>query len=241
MTPWFRQRAQVGERLTALLGISSVPGGALVSSPVAESEAQWWTMGTSLASMDLEAGVEGQGGHVGPLLTSPPAPGRPHLKGFPRHPSVDSAFTLDPPDPPPRLSSSFTPLPSSGVLLPRRLAFFPGASLPLPLRVLSTKHCSQLLACAFLCTSPTLIPVHSRARQGILHPLPPMPRSDGFSPPASSATTFLPSCIYPILTTTFMLPVQFVASCTSCKSTFPLLPFKIRTLSCLLPPPPRLL
>lgn len=86
MTPWLRQRAQVGERLTALLGISSMPWGALVSPPVAESEGQWWTAGISLGSMDLGAGVEGQGGHVGPVLTVLLASGRPHQKGFPSLP-----------------------------------------------------------------------------------------------------------------------------------------------------------
>lgn len=86
MTPWLRQRAQVGERLTALLGISSMPWGALVSPPVAESEGQWWTAGISLGSMDLGAGVEGQGGHVGPVLTVLLASGRPQQKGFPSLP-----------------------------------------------------------------------------------------------------------------------------------------------------------
>lgn len=65
VTPWLRQRAHVGERLTALLGMSTVPWGALASSPVAESEGQWWTAGISSVSMDLQAaspcvGLSGQ-------------------------------------------------------------------------------------------------------------------------------------------------------------------------------------
>ena len=57
-----------------------MPWGALVSPPVAESEGQGWTAGISLGSMYLGAEVGGQGGHVGPLPTSPLASGRPRLK-----------------------------------------------------------------------------------------------------------------------------------------------------------------
>lgn len=57
-----------------------MPWGTLASPSVAESEGQWWTAGISLGSMDLEAGVEGQNGHMRPLLTSCPAPTRPHLE-----------------------------------------------------------------------------------------------------------------------------------------------------------------
>lgn len=108
VTPWLRQRAQVGERLTTLRGISSMPCGTLVSLLVAESEGKWWTAGISLGSMDLEAGVEGQNGHVGPLLTTLPAPGRPHLRWFSIPPTSGLSFHL----------CFFTPLPSSGILLP---------------------------------------------------------------------------------------------------------------------------
>lgn len=190
VTPWFRQRAQVGERLTAFLGISSVPGGALVSPPVAESEAQGWTVGISLASMDLEAGVEGQGGHKGPLLTSPPVPGKPHLKGFPRHPSVDSAFTPLPSflPPSPQCLPWAPSFPEGSPSSPAPLSSFPSYVFFEPNIVLS---CWPVLSRAQV---PCSYPCTHRPPKGLYTPLPPTPCSDRFScHPLQQPPTFPPA------------------------------------------------
>ena len=216
MTPWLRQRAQVGDRLTALLDISSMPWGALVSPPVAESEGQWWTAGISLGSMDLGAGVEGQGGHIrGSCPDYPSCLSEATPKGFSHfaHPGTQlSPLIL------PWLSPFFT-LPGA--------SSSPRTSLLVPfLRIFRSKHYS-LLTSTFPSTNTSL--GHTQALSCPLqqflhspfhhHPIPTIFLA------SSSTITILPSCSYPIPTHAFMLPFQSLTLMYAVQFNFPLQPF----------------
>lgn len=208
VTPWLRQRAQVGERLTALLGISSIPWGVLVSLPGAESEGQWWTTGISLGSMNLGVGVEGQDGHMGPLLTSLLASGRPHLKGFPFHPPQDSAVTFHSP-----LAFSLH------YSLPSHPSF---SRTSLLLCIFRSKCYSPLLTTTFPGAIPTTGHTGALPRpcNSSYNPFPPAPHSYSF--PGSLLNNYHPSLLHLSNSYTyFIIPFQYSASIQCPASQFP--------------------